>query len=107
MMKPAYEEALKKLYSKTPKDNFLAIKFDYNKSILLPYDDGMKFLACLKQAELLTEQYSKPKTIGSFDSSTFETKIFSRKDYEDTKVAALLGVTVEELYAEEEQLTTV
>lgn len=106
-MKPQYEEALKKIYSKTPKDNLIAIKFDYNKSILLPYDDGMKLLACLKQAELLTEQYSKPKTIGSFDSSTFETKIFSRKDYEDTKVAALLGVAVEELYAEEEQLTTV
>ena len=105
-MKTDYEEALKKIYSKTPKDNFMAIKFDYAKYILLPYDEGLKFLACLKQAELLTENYSKPKAIASFDSSTFETKILSRKEYEDIKVAALLGVTVEELYAEEEQLTT-
>lgn len=107
MMKPAYEEALKKIYSKTPKDNFIVIKVDYCKYLLLPYDEGLKFLACLKQAELLTENYNKPKTIGSFDSSTFETRILSRKEYEDIKVSALLGITVEELNAKEEQLTTI
>lgn len=105
-MKPEYEEALKKIYSKTPKDNFIVIEFDYNKSILLPYDEGLKFLACLKQAELFHETYSKPNTIGPFDASNFKTKILSRKDYEDIKVANLLGVTVEELNAKEEQLTT-
>ena len=105
-MKPAYEEALKKIYNKTPKDNFVAIKFDYGKCVLLPYDDGMKFLSCLKQAELLNEQYGNPKTIVGFDSSAFETKILSRKDYEDIKVSALLGVTIDELNAKEEQLTT-
>jgi hypothetical protein len=105
-MKPEYDEALKKIYSKAPKDNFIAIEFDYSKSILLPYDDGLKFLACLKQAELLEESYNKPKRIGSFESNHFKTKILSRKEYEDIKVAALLGVTVEELNAKEEQLTT-
>ena len=105
-MKPEYDEALKKIYSKTPKDNFIAIDFDYNKSILLPYDDGLKLLACLKQAELLEEPYNKPKRIGSFEANYFKTKILSRKEYEDIKVAALLGVTVEELNAKEEQPTT-
>lgn len=102
-MKPEYETALKQIYSKAPKENFLLIEFDYSKSLLLPYDDGLKFLSCLKQAELYTETYSKPKTIGPFNSDTFKTKVLSRKDYEDLKVSTLLGVTVEELYAEEEQ----
>lgn len=102
-MKSQYEEALKKLYSKAPKDNFLVIEFDYNKSILLPYEDGLKFLSCLKQAELYNEPYNKPKSISSFDASNFKSKILSRKDYEDIKVAALLNITVEELKAQEEQ----
>lgn len=104
-MKPEYEDALKKIYSKTPKDNFIAIEFDYSKSVLLPYDEGLKFLSCLKQAELLTEKYGSDASIGMFDSSTFKTRIISRKEYEDIKVAALLGITVKELKAQEEQLT--
>jgi hypothetical protein len=102
-MKQNYEDALKKLYSKTPKDNFLVIEFDYSKSILLPYDEGLKFLGCLKTAEMFNEQYNKPKSIEAFDSSRFKTRILSRKEYEDIKVANLLGVTVEELFAREEQ----
>lgn len=102
-MKPEYEDALKKIYSKTPKENFLAIDFDYGKSIVLPYNEGLQFLSCLKNAELLTDQYSKPKTITSFESSYFKTRILSRKEYEDIKVAALLGVTVDELFAEKEK----
>lgn len=101
-----YEDALKKIYGKQQKDNFLIIEFDYSKNILLPYDDGLKFLACLKNAELLNEQYSKPKTIGSFDSSHFKTRILSRKEYEDIKVASLLGITVEELNAKVETVPT-
>lgn len=102
-MKPEYEEALKKLYGKTPKDNFLVIEIAYDRSILLPYDEGLKFLSCLKQAELYNEPYSKPKSIVTFNTDYFKTKILSRQDYEDIKVAALLGVTVEELLAKGEQ----
>lgn len=103
-MKPEYSQALKEIYSKTPKDNFIAIEFDYSKSILLPYDEGLKFLSCLKQAELLEESYNKPKSINPFESTHFKTKILSRKEYEDIKVAALLGITVEELNAKEEKM---
>lgn len=102
-MKPEYEKALKQIYSKAPKENFLLIEFDYARSILLPYDDGLKFLSCLKQAELYSEHYSKPKTIEPFNADNFKTKVLSRKDYEDIKVANLLGVTVDELNAPEPQ----
>jgi hypothetical protein len=105
-MKPQYEEALKKLYNKTPKENFLLIEFDYGKNLLLPYEEGLKFLSSLKQAELYTETYSKPKTIQPFSGDHFKTRVLSRKDYEDIKVAALLGVTVDELLAEKEKETT-
>lgn len=98
-MKAEYKKALQEIYSKTPKDNFLAINFDYGKSLLLPYEEGLKLLACLRQAELLMDSYGKPKQIRPFDSDKFQTTVFSRKDYEDIKVAAMLGVTVEELLA--------
>ena len=104
--KTAIAQARSEIYSKTPKENFLAIDFDYGKSIVLPYNEGLQFLACLKNAELLTDQYSKPKTITAFESNYFKTRIVSRKEYEDMKIAALLGITVEELYSEEKEEET-
>lgn len=102
--KEAAAQARAELYNKMPKENFLAIDFDYNKSIVLPYDEGLKLVACLKNAELLDEPYSKAKTITSFQSNYFKTKILSRKEYEDIKIAALLGITVEELNSEQDEL---
>jgi hypothetical protein len=102
-MKPEYEDALKKIYSKTPKDNFLLIEFDYSKSLCLPYEEGLKFLSCLKTAELYEDRYNKAKNIQPLSGDHFKTKVLSRKDYEDIKVAALLGVTVDELLAEKEK----
>jgi hypothetical protein len=102
-MNPEYEEALKKVYSKKPKENFLLIEFHYNKSLCLPYEEGLKFLSCLKQAELYLDQYSKPKAIHPFSGDHFKTQILSRKEYEDIKVAALLGVTVDELLADKKE----
>jgi hypothetical protein len=101
--KEAAAQARAELYNKMPKENFLAIDFDYNKSIVLPYDEGLRFVACLKNAELLDEPYSKAKTITGFQSNYFKTRILSRKEYEDIKIAALLGITVEELNSEEEE----
>jgi hypothetical protein len=102
--KKAVAQARAELYNRTPKENFLAIDFDYNKSIVLPYDEGLRFVACLKNAELLDEPYSKAKTITGFQSNYFKTRILSRKEYEDIKIAALLGITVDELNKEDEEL---
>jgi len=102
--KEAAAQARAELYNKMPKENFLAIDFDYNKSIVLPYDEGLRFVACLKNAELLDEPYSKAKTITGFQSNYFKTRILSRKEYEDIKIAALLGITVDELNKEDEEL---
>ena len=101
--KTAIAHARAELYNKVPKENFLAIEFDYNKSIVLPYDEGLRFVACLKNAELLDEPYNKSKTITGFQSNYFKTRILSRKEYEDIRIAAMLGITVEELNADEEQ----
>jgi sRNA-binding carbon storage regulator CsrA len=99
----AIAQARAELYNKIPKENFLAIEYDYNKSIVLPYDEGLRFVACLKNAEVLDEPYSKPKAINAFQSNYFKTRILARKEYEDIKIAALLGITVEELNMKEEQ----
>jgi len=101
--KTAIAHARAELYNEVPKENFLAIEYDYSKSIVLPYDEGLRFVACLKNAELLDEPYSKPKAITAFHSNYFKTRILSRKEYEDIKIAAMLGITVDELNADEEQ----
>lgn len=100
----AINNALKELYSKTSRDNFMLIEFDYSKHLLLPYDEALTFLGCLKQAELYTERYNEPKRIGALPTDTFKTRILSRKEYEDIKIAAMLGVTVDELNQAEENL---
>lgn len=100
--KKAIKMALADLYNKAPKDNFMLIEFDYSKCLLLPYDEALKFLACLKQAELFTDRYNEPKKILPFPSDIFKTRTLSRKEFEDIKVAAILGVTVDELNALDE-----
>lgn len=97
MMHPKYDETLKKLYSKTPKDNFLRISYDYNKFLVFPYDEGIKFLACLRHAETMTEGYSKPALITGFKADYFQASTLSREDYENIKIAAMLNITLEEL----------
>ena len=97
------QEALAKIYNKAPKENFMAIEYDYNKALILPYEDGLKFWATLKNAETLHTPYSKPATITGFDTGHFKSRVFSRKEYEDIKVAAMLGITVEELNTPEEE----
>lgn len=99
----AYDDALGQIYSKKPKENFILVEFDYQTSLLLPYDEGLKFLSCLKHAELYQEKYSQPKVILPFSADNFKTKILSRQDYENIKIAALLGVTVQELLERNEQ----
>ena len=103
----AYDEALKHIYSNKPKDNFILVEYDYHKSLLLPYEEGLKLLSCLKQAEVFEEKYSQPKTIVPFNTNDFKTRILSRQDYEDIKIAALLNVTVEELQNRNAQSETV
>ena len=92
-----YEQAMKKVVSIKPKENYLVIDIYYNDKIILPYKDGIALLATLANAESIKEEYSKPAVISSFNRDHLKTSIMSGEEYINHKVAALLDVTIEEI----------
>ena len=92
-----YEAAMKKVVSIKPKENYLVIDIYYNHKIILPFKEGIAFLACLEKAEAINEEYSKPAIITSFNRDHLKTSIMSGEDYINHKVAALLNVSLEEV----------
>jgi hypothetical protein len=92
-----YKEALETVKKMKTADNYLLVKFDYREHLVLPYKDGLAFMASLINAEMLNEDYSDPKYIYPMDRTKFETSILSRKEYEQFKIANLLGVSIDEI----------
>lgn len=91
-----YKEALKKIQAKKPKQNFMLIEISYDRKLVLPYQEGIAFMAALENAEQLIDSYSKPKSIIGIDRDQIKTSIMSYAEYELIKIAALLNVSVEE-----------
>lgn len=92
-----YKEALKKVSERKSRDNFIIIELDYSKKLILPYKDGIAFLATLASAEQLNDRYGSPKTIVPLEADAIKTTIMSATEYEQIKIAALLNVTVDEV----------
>ena len=90
-----YDEALEQ--TKEPKDNLLLFTLDYTQ-VLLPYDQVLVLLGCLKNAEALESTYNTEHTkIKNFDGSSVKMGLFSYKQYQDIKVAQLMGISYKEL----------
>lgn len=79
------------------KSGKILIRFGYNDVLVLDHKDGLKLIESLEKAEQLDDGYNsslngsiKPLKKGSV---TFES--MSAKEYEDRKMAGLLGLTYE------------
>ena len=92
-------EKAKKEFEKTPsKSNFLTIKFDYNFEIIVSYDQGVKFIECLKNAERLsTGKNYNNKLIIPIDTDNIKITTLSYNEYAQCKIAMLLNVNYKEL----------
>lgn len=77
---------------KTVSENFMSIKFGYEKTVLLPYSQGLILLTALAQAEILQDGYTQKPRIVSADQDAFMVTVMSRKLYELYKVAGLLNL---------------
>ena len=91
-------DAALELVKKPRQPNFLLIEISYNTKLVLPYEDGMKVIAALKNAELLEDSYGQRAQIHPIGKDAFRTVPMAYEIYEDIKVATLLNVTVEELH---------
>lgn len=94
-----YAEAKKTVQSSSVKEGYMLINLAYNTKIVLPHKAGVVFLESLALAEQLHEEYQKPHYIGSMNRDIFTTSLLSRQEYENYKMATLLGIAVSDLKA--------
>ena len=92
-----YQEALKKTKTEKPAENYMLINLSYDKKVILPYKDGVAFMASLANAELLTEGYSEPVSIAGLDRDAVTFRVMSHAEYIRIKVATLLGIKPDEV----------
>lgn len=98
-----YLEAKKLIQSTKNKDNFILIKLDYSKILILPYKDGITFISSLLNAERLSNRHSSTPQIDGFDTDSISIEIMSNVDYERIKIASLLRISVNDVIEAEEQ----
>jgi hypothetical protein len=93
-----FKDAVKKVQSSKVKDNFILVNVSYDKKLILPYAQGLAFLAALENAEQFNESYAdKKKSITGINRKDLEFMVMSRNEYEQIKIAQLLNVTVDEV----------
>ena len=72
--------------------NYLSIKWDWNRNLILPYEDGIKYLSALEKAEMIEiPNWDQPDKIKFISMPTISTKIISQKEYREAKIKALFG----------------
>lgn len=93
-----YQEAVK-LTDATPKlkDNFMVIKLNYDFMLVLPYKAGVAFMEAVANAEQLYQEYNKQHRICAMDTNRMQVNVMSHKEYREYKIAALMGIKVEEV----------
>lgn len=91
--------ASRKLTAKelAPEANYVIVKLGYDDAYILPYEDGVKLLECLKHAERYIDKFGKDTAIEPIGPDGPKLKLMSREHYVDLKTAQLLGITVEEV----------
>ncbi len=97
MDREQYEKARKTVQATKRKENFLLVKLEYNKHLVLPHKAGLAFIEALGEAELLQTGYQEPHRIQGLARDTFEITHLSVEEYERYKIAALLNVSIEDL----------
>lgn len=86
------------------KDNFMVVRLSYDVHLVLPYQDGIALMAAMANAENMEDEYSREKRrIVPLVRDKITSSPLSRKEYEDIKIAALLGISVADLEWHEEQ----
>jgi hypothetical protein len=77
--------------------NYLSIEVAYNFSIILPYKEGIAFLAALENVERVSmPHYGQSRIKFNIERFEIKTEIVSQAFYREQKMNHLLGVTDEQ-----------
>ncbi len=98
-----YKEAVKTVRATTNKENWMVIKYDWNGRIILPYKDGIAFIAALSNAKKIKDINGDRPNICAFDRDELEFTVMSHKEYEQIQIAHLLRLTVGDIKQMEEE----
>lgn len=90
-----YEEALKSVTKKTSESGYLSFRFEYSKTLILPYKEGIAFLSALEKAEQLEDKYNTQPGVRCLDKDFVVVTLVSSQQYHNVKIAMLLGVSLE------------
>lgn len=96
-----YKEALEKVQGGKPRDNYMLVTLGYSNKFILPYKDGVTLMATLAHAEQLHEPYNEQHRIGEIERGSITTNVMAHDEYIRFKVAALLGVSPDEVKTSE------
>lgn len=92
-----YKEAVKKIQARKSRDNYMIIKMGYENTVVLPHKDGMSLIASLSAAEQYNDPYGKVHSITELDRNKITITTMSSDEYDRHKIAALLGMTLDEV----------
>ena len=84
-------KAIKAVRAEKKAESYVRIDKEYGTFLVLPYKQGLAFMQALEGAEIFEERYSGPPQCKPI-SDLFAMRPMSREEYEDYKVAELLGI---------------
>lgn len=76
--------------------NYMVLKLGYNFNIILPYKDGIAFLAAMEKAEAIEKYYNGSGMKMSKNPQQVDSYTVSQKDYRIAKMNLLLGMDEKE-----------
>ena len=98
-----YQEALATSKKENILDNYLMITIRYDVCFVLPYKEGVALLQTLGKAEQLYTPYQEKHRINGIDTDTIKVNIMPASTYRHYKIAALMGLTIDEVIEAEKQ----
>jgi hypothetical protein len=92
-----FKEAVKEAQKHKPAEHMMLINISYDKKLVLPFKDGLAFMATLQNAQIIEYNYSKPDRISQLDKDTIAISPMSQQDYQDLVIASLLNTRAAEV----------
>lgn len=93
------ETATKQVRATKRNESYLVFTFNYGDRYVLPHKDGVALMQTLATAEQIPSYFpsDKPPEIKQMGSSSLRVEPMSPAEYEDIKIAALLGISLNDL----------
>lgn len=93
------EAATKQVRAAKRNESYMVFTFNYGERYILPHKDGVALMQAMATAEQIPSYFpsDKPPEIKQLGSLGFRMEAMSQSEYEDIKIAALLGISLHDL----------